>query len=116
MTRYQTIYILFAIYVLALSRAEGFLGRIFETRTFRIFHEYVSRSIVLNVVLSFLTTALMVLGFGALSDTTGLLVASAWLGLSVWAFLTVARVVMIFLMMVGHQAGKPMGKLTGQTS
>lgn len=107
---------LFAIYVLALSRPDGFLGRIFETETFALFHGYVARAIFLNVVLSAWTAAYMVVGFGNLSETLVLISAAAWAGTAVWAFLSVARVVVIFLMMVRIRSRRPAGKPAGQAS
>lgn len=106
---------LFAIYVLALSKAEGFLGRIFETKTFSLFHGYVARSIALNVLLFLWTIGYLVLGMGPLASLTPLAIAALWAGLVVWAFCSVARVVIIFLMMVGRRNSKPLGGLAGET-
>lgn len=107
---------LFAIYVLALSKAEGFLGRIFNTTTFRLFHGYVANAIALSVILSLWTAGYMVVGMGDLSQSLTLFMAAAWVGATTWSFLSIARVVLIFLMMVGKQGGPLRGKFTGQTS
>lgn len=107
---------LFAIYVLALSRAEGFLGKIFETKTFQIFHGYVSKSIFLNISLSIWTAVFMIFGIGDLSNFGPHFVASFWTGLTVWALMSVGRVVLIFLMMVGGKVNRPRGKHVRQTS
>lgn len=97
---------LFAIYVLALSRAEGFLGRIFKTKTFRQFHGYVAQAIVLSVALSLWTAVYMVIGMGSLCDRTTLFLASIWVGMTIWMLSSVGRVVVIFLMMVGDRSGR----------
>lgn len=95
---------LFAIYFLALSRSDGFLGRIFETQTFRRFHAYVSWSVVLNVALSLWTAGFMIVG---LTENSGFL-AAAWIGLVAWSLLASARVVIIFLMMVRVRSRRPL--------
>lgn len=107
---------LFAIYVLALSRANGFLGRIFNTKTFSLFHGYVAHAITVSVLLSLWTAAYMVVGIGDLSSNTVLLGAALWAGATAWVIIGVGRVVLIFLMMVGDRSGHHMGKPIGQTS
>lgn len=99
---------LFAIYFLALSRSDGFLGKIFETRTFQRFHNYVSKSVALNVTLSMWTAGFMVVG---VSNTVGFVI-SLWVGLCVWAFCASARVVLIFLFMVRSKGGRPLAATT----
>ncbi len=101
---------LFTIYVLALSRNDGFLGRIFNTETFRRFHLYVSGAILLNVILFLWTAFYMVTGTASSLDQ------SAWAGLVVWAFVSVARVVFCFLAIVGSKGSRSSGKPAGQAS
>ncbi|MEO1346435.1 MAG: hypothetical protein AAFV74_20020 [Pseudomonadota bacterium] len=92
---------LFAIYVLALSRAEGFLGRIFETRTFLLFNRYVAHAIVFSVIVAIWTAVYSVVGIGDLSQASSLLVATIWVGTTTCAFISVGRVILIFFVMVG---------------
>lgn len=98
---------LFAIYVLALSRADGFLGKIFETQTFRLFHRYVASGVILSITLSMWSATYLVLGGPSSASGWPLIAASAWVGLAIWAMLAVARVVLIFLVIVGAKTGHP---------
>lgn len=107
---------IFTIYVLALSRAEGFLGKILNTKTFFLFHGYVANAISLNIGLFLWTAGYMVMGMGDLSHSSVLIIASAWVGLTVGAFISVSRVVVIFLIIVGDRSKRLREKPASQTS
>ncbi|WP_157084439.1 hypothetical protein [Sediminimonas qiaohouensis] len=107
---------LFAIYVIALSRSEGFLGRIFKTETFRLFHRYVATAIAACVILSIWTSVYMVVGMGDIANGLSLAIGALWVGASTCALISVARVVLIFFMMVGASSSRMRGKQRGQTS
>lgn len=107
---------LFAIYVLALSRAEGFLGKIFKTKTFRMFNGYVAKSILLNIITSIVTVWFIVFGFGDMADPTHILAVSAWVGLTAASLASVGRVVAIFLIIVRAGVKPKPEKPLGQAS
>lgn len=95
---------LFAIYFLALSRGDGFLGRIFQTETFRQFHSYVSKALFLNVTVSLWSASMMIIGLAPKLSTN---LVALWIGVSLWSLLATARVVLIFLLMVRVKGGRP---------
>lgn len=101
---------LFAVYVLALSRAEGFLGRIFKTKTFRIFNAYVANSIILSVVLAGASIWLIADGPQAYQTTSEKWVIWLWLALTGAAFASAMRVVFMFLFIVRSGSSSPLGK------
>lgn len=100
----------FAVYVLALSRAEGFLGRIFKTKTFRIFNSYVANSIILSVVLAVASMWLIVDGPQSYQTTSQRWVICLWLGLAGAAFASALRVVTMFLIIVRSGSSSQLGK------
>lgn len=101
---------LFTIYVLALSRSDGFLGGIMGTKTFRAFHVFVAKAIALCFALSLWSTYHMVFSFGDISAPWTQFLVSMWVGMSVWALLAVGRVVAVFLIIIGAK-----GKRTSRT-
>ncbi|MBR9766512.1 MAG: hypothetical protein GYB53_24095 [Rhodobacteraceae bacterium] len=105
---------LFAIYFLGVSRGDGFLGRIFHTETFRKFHRYVALALMLTTVLFFWTAKLTVIGVGDIAHFLPHMEIAAWLGFAVWSFVCVARVVVIFMIMVNVRLAPPPGKTLGQ--
>jgi hypothetical protein len=107
---------LFAIYVLALSRSDGFVGSIFRTDTFRMFHSYVAKSILLCVVATAWTVGYIVVGLGDVNGPSSLVWVSLWVGLIGAAFASVGRVVLVFMVMVGAGTKRPVGKPIGQAS
>ena len=100
----------FAVYVLAQQRAEGFLGRIFKTKTFRIFNSYVANSIILSVVLAVASMWLIVDGPQSYQTTSQRWVICLWLGLAGAAFASALRVVTMFLIIVRSGSSSQLGK------
>lgn len=107
---------LFTIYVIALSKSDGFLGSILKTQTFRKFHRYVGRAIGLSIVLSLWTAGYIVVGFGDMQQRGSLIIPSIWVGLTIWTLLSVGRVVLIFMIMVGERTSNARGRQLGQAS
>jgi hypothetical protein len=107
---------LFSIYVLALSRMEGLLGRIFNTRTFHGFHRYVSTAIALTVLVSVWSAWYDIFGVGGLSKVPAQIAFVCWSGVSTWAFISVGRVVLVFLVLVSAERTNLRRKPIGETS
>jgi flagellar biosynthesis protein FlhB len=107
---------LFSIYVLALSRMEGFLGRIFNTKTFQGFHRYVSSAIALTILVSLWSAWYAVFGVADLSDKSAQIAFSFWGGFSVWAVFSVGRVVLVFLVLVSAERANLREKRLGEAS
>lgn len=103
---------LFAVYVLALAPGGGFLERIFETQTFRIFKRYVAEALVLGCA-----SALASVPFTSTPPERGVwngfVFQALWLALAVTAFLAFLRVAHIFLAWMGMQSKRRSGKRAG---
>ena len=106
---------LFAVYVLALSRMEGFIGRIFDTKTFGMFNGYVARSIILCVIVSGWSAYHLIFGASDLSAFNGMFVFCLWGATSAFALASVVRVVVLFLVLVSVDRTLPLGKRAGES-
>lgn len=99
---------LFAVYVLALSRAEGFLGQIFKTKTFRIFNSYVTNAIALSLGLVVFSIWLIFDGQQSYSSFFEKTVVIAWIGLASAMFASVVRAVALFLIIARSGSTSPL--------
>lgn len=105
---------LFAVYVLALSRAEGFLGQIFKTKTFRIFNTYVASAIALNLALIVLSVWFIVDGVQAYLTLFDKAIVITWIALAAATLASVIRVMTLFLIIVRAGSASPLSKVKGQ--
>lgn len=94
---------LFAVFVLAIAPAQGFLQNIFNTQTFRVFTRYVVEALVVGSVAAFAALPFMTTPPGKGVWHVWPLTA-VWLSILVTATLLFFRVVHIFLAWVGYSS------------
>lgn len=99
--------ILFTIYILILAPTGTFVERIFGTRTFAIFHRYVTAGIVSALGLSAYSVYYVVTGLPDAGSAGERVAGAFWVGLMAYSVVAVIRVIWVFLHLVGAQARAP---------
>lgn len=96
--------LLFTIYILILAPSGTFVEKLFGTKTFALFHRYVTLGILSSVFLSVFTIYYLIAGLPDAGRMSERAIATLWLGMTAYAFGAVLRVMLVFLTLVGVQA------------
>jgi hypothetical protein len=99
---------LFAFFGLAIAPGGGFIERIFNTKTFRLFLRYIGEALGLGFALTLSSIPFMVADIRPAVDATLTNIAVAgWAFICVAAMLAFVRVASVFLIWIRARSGDP---------
>lgn len=106
--------ILFTIYILALTPNGTFIERMLGTKTFALFHRYVSIAILSSACLASFSLVYLVSGSTEVLNESSILLISLWVAIAAYTSACILRVIFVFLALVGGHS-KPRRQVRRKT-